>query len=106
MSLDNNVSLVILVIPTIGELNQQEFENDLQFYGLNPEEFDMLKIHKYMKEFGEEEGIKVIDLQPGVSKMFEDSEPKLYMDTDPHWTPEGHRLVAELIADDVVDVLE
>lgn len=48
--------------------------------------------------FARREGIDVVDLLPALERAARDGgEP--YFRTDPHWTPEGHAVAAEVLAD-------
>jgi len=63
----NNASLSIILIPG-KETTVEVFETSLKFYGLDPFEFDFFKVSRLMTEFGEVEGIPIIDLQPALAE--------------------------------------
>ena len=55
-----------------------------------------------LRRFCEQHGVRFIDLFPPISR----SGPKsAYFEDDPHWTPEGHRVVAEALFESTRDVI-
>jgi len=93
----NNASLSIILIPG-KETTVEVFKTSLKFYGLEPSEFDFFKVSKLMTEFGDAEGIPIIDLQPSLAEYARQGDEQLYFSIDRHWTPAGHKRVAEVLA--------
>lgn len=57
-------------------------------------------LRKSMLRLGQREGVDTIDLTPSFHQAIKSSSlGKYYFEGDHHWTPEGHRLAAELIRD-------
>jgi hypothetical protein len=54
--------------------------------------------------FLKEQGIMYVDLLPAFRKRANSSSP-LFFEPDSHWTPEGHRLAADLLMDPTVAIL-
>ena len=91
--------LVLVYVPTIVQIEEEDWQNKRDLYGLIGE-FDLLRPNRQIAGFAALYGIPLLDL-------YESFEPasqtqKLYYQ-DSHWTPQGHALAAALIQDYLLD---
>ncbi|RME83005.1 MAG: hypothetical protein D6775_09290, partial [Caldilineae bacterium] len=89
-----DIPVVVVLLPDENQINPA-----LQDAILDPAErdnYDFDMPQSMLREMFGEMGIPTIDLLPA----FRDDPRCLYMN-DTHWTPEGHRLAAEHIADEL-----
>ncbi len=68
-------------------------------FGLTAADLDRELPQQRLAAWSAQSGVPVIDLLPGFRAA---ANPHLYFNADPHWTPAGHALAAQLIADGMV----
>ena len=91
---EQNINFAVAVIPHINQI----------YFDRYPEQYKKIARNRwgspdgYSKTIGilKQNNIKVIDLYPGLLK---NKEHNVYFHGDRHWTPEGHRVVAGIIAE-------
>jgi lysophospholipase L1-like esterase len=89
---------VVLLVPNHLQVYPELWQEAVKEYHLDAQEYDLEAPHKRLVRACQEDGIAVLDLLPGLRDAAAGSLP-IYWRQDPHWTPEGHRVVAELIAE-------
>jgi hypothetical protein len=70
----------------------------LDFAGSDPGRMDFDKPDRILMGFLRERGIPHLDLRPGFQEFGQKSGGRLHFRYDGHWTREGHRLAADLVA--------
>jgi len=99
---EKDVSVAMVMIPIKVEVYEDQFVKGLQFYDLNPDEFEINKIQTLLTTFGENNNMQVIDLRPSFVEYVQQSNSKVYFDHDMHWTPLGHEIASNTIAKEIV----
>jgi len=90
--------VAVLLIPLWIQVSDAQHEQFLKEYQLELGDIDLDRPQRMMKQFGLDEGIRVIDLQPEFKDWEQRHEDDLYLKGDAHWTVSGHRLASELVA--------
>lgn len=85
--------LLVVMIPTREQLHQELAPDD------RPRDWE--KPQRHFTAFLERSGIPYLDLRPGLEAVRD--EAPLYYTFDAHWTPRGHALAAEAIAEKLDD---
>ena len=92
IALQQSSVLIPVIIPELMQIDRSTAPPFIR----RPEELDLEKPQRIFTEFFHENGIPYIDLLPA---MRHSHEKALYFRGDRHWTPAGHQLAAELIAE-------
>jgi SGNH hydrolase-like domain, acetyltransferase AlgX len=90
-------ALVVVVIPTAAQVEDERWQDVRRRHGLRAEDFDLEKPQRRLRAFAEASGLPLVDLLPTLRAAAR-SGPHLYYATDPHWTARGHEVAAEEIA--------
>jgi len=91
--------LVVVIIPTRSQVDPVAFGAELARMNLNPDDYDLEKPNRWLREALDAMRVQVIDLTPGFrSQRGADKNSRLYFEIDRHWTEQGHALAARLIA--------
>jgi acetyltransferase AlgX (SGNH hydrolase-like protein) len=90
---ERGIRMVLVLLPDHVQVDQQLRQEFLAARGEDPSQFDFQKPQHMLKEWGERNGVRTIDLLP----QFREAAPQeaLYFSTDLHITAAGHRLVSE-----------
>lgn len=88
----------LIVIPHSLQVYPKLWEQALAEHCLAPGDFSLEQPGRRLAEFCRPHGIHVLDLLPGLRRAAPESLP-LYYFRNPHWTEEGHRVTAGLIAE-------
>lgn len=84
--------LLPILIPELGQIDPKTIPNFIS----QPEQLDLDKPQRLLTDFFQRHQISYIDLLPILRAH---SDQQTYFREDRHWTPTGHRLAAEAIAD-------
>lgn len=89
----------LIVIPRSWQVEPQGLAAMIEALAIDPEELDLDRPQRFLKEWGAERDVEVIDLLPAFRQAVSD-EPdlRLYHSPDAHWTAAGHALAAETVA--------
>ena len=91
--------LKIATIPMDVQTNKKYWNKYPEIY-FDDEAYEKTRPQTHLKEYTELMGIDFIDLLP-YFKEADDSKWLYYEKTDPHWTPEGHELAAQIIFNNI-----
>lgn len=96
------IRLVVLMIPDETQIEPELQDRLFARFQLPPrEEFDFDLPQRLLDDWLESRGIPVVDVLPAFRRAAGSS--ILYIPNDTHWSPAGHRLAAQLLADMIVD---
>jgi hypothetical protein len=91
---EHNIKIVILDIPSSFQVSDELMKEALNAYGVSPWGFDFAYPERKIRELLEDKPnlvfVETLD-------EFRQSGKRLYYSKDPHWTPEGHALAAEIL---------
>jgi hypothetical protein len=97
----------VFLIPEIAQVDETAYQAHVGEYSgkwdMTVAAWDTAAPNKAMVEMLSARGIPVLDLLPAFIAHTTGSDEPLYFAKDQHFTPEGHRVTAELICDWVVD---
>lgn len=97
-----NVPFMVIVAPSFVQVNDEIWD---EFTSRYPHEsFNREKLSEMIKKWGQEDDYRVIDLLPVMRKASDDQ--KLYFPINQHWTPAGHRIVADELLPIVSEILD
>lgn len=91
----------IVLIPLSWQVSDERLTDFLSKYNRSRDGIDVQRPQEVMKEFGEAEGIDVIDLLPSLRKWRADNRKELFFDRDEHWNQYGQRVAARLVAEEL-----
>jgi len=95
-----NDNLVICIIPSREQLDEERLNTALDLLGYKKEDIDIEHPNRLIKEFCVQNNLLCIDLLP----VFKESGNKsLYFDIDPHFNREGHILASEIIYNELIN---
>jgi hypothetical protein len=92
-----NQRLVVLIIPTSYQVYSESWNNYLKGLELDPAQYDLDKPQRILKDFLREKNVECVDVLPVLRSKI--SGPPLFFTLDSHLTPEGHRVVGEVLCD-------
>ncbi|MAG15655.1 hypothetical protein CMO88_01190 [Candidatus Woesearchaeota archaeon] len=90
---ESGSEFIILIIPDKFQVEEDSWKPLTERYGITSKDFDMEKLNRLIKEFGEESSITVIDPLP----QLREAEEKVYYDFDRHFNEKGNKIVSEVI---------
>jgi hypothetical protein len=97
----------VFLIPEIAQVDEMAYQEDVGNYtskwDLTVTTWDITRPNAAMTEMLTARGILVLDLLPAFNAHVESGGGTLYFANNRHFTPEGHRLTAELLCDWVID---
>lgn len=99
---EKGVPLSVVLIPDALQLSDQRWLATLGSLGLNAADLDPEEPNRFFTEMALAEDIPILDLLPKFKAAGADGH---YFTYDPHWTPAGHRLAADLLAHHVSTTL-
>jgi hypothetical protein len=88
---NHNIPFLVTIAPSFVQVNDELWDEFLSHYP--NESFEREKLSRMIKEWGDEDNYPVLDLFPALEKT--SSEQTLYFPINQHWTPAGHKVVAE-----------
>jgi hypothetical protein len=94
--------LVVLYVPTAAEIHPAIWAATRERYGLPEADWDIGRLARELGDVCRRNGIHFVD--PSDAFRAEAEKPllerrPLYFETDPHWTPAGHELAGQILAD-------
>lgn len=89
---------VVFAIPSNIQVDAEAWRQAVSDLDLDPGLYDIEQPNRRVLEICERHGIAAFDLLPGLRSASE-AGAALYYRRNPHWTAEGHRVAAELLAD-------
>ncbi len=95
--------LVVFYIPSIVEINPEFWEDTRRIYDLSAEEWSESLICQEIAGIFERNGIPLID--PTEQFIEATKTHELYFIEDRHWNASGHELVARLLKDKLIDLV-
>lgn len=96
MCADDGVPVVLVVIPTIFQIDSSFLSNKIiDFYGLDESRFDWLKPQTLIREhFNGQSGVDVVDMEQHLRNPV----LKYYLPRDNHWNGTAHAVAADVLA--------
>lgn len=88
--------LMFIIIPDAYQVHSGVREEIYEFYNLDPEDYDVLKVNKMTRAFLEDQEVFYLDLTDDFIELGE--EEYFYQHNDIHWNAKGMNLAASLIA--------
>ncbi len=92
-------ALVVVAIPAKEQVDATAWQDMQKSFGLTAADLDRDLPQQRLAAWSAGSGVPVIDLLPGFRAA---GNQQLYFNADPHWTPAGHALAAQLIGDGMV----
>ena len=97
----NRVDLLVLLIPTKGQVDERKFSEFVEKYDLDLSELELRKAQKILLQIGRENNIEMLDLLPEFSKRNKNN--TFYFEIDGHWNEKGHELASNLIYEKLIN---
>jgi lysophospholipase L1-like esterase len=92
--------VLVLIVPQIAQIEPAERARTMADYRFAEDEVDWGRPQRELRAQADSAGLAVLDLLPAFqSAALRDS---LYLPVDQHFSADGHRLTAELLAQEVV----
>jgi hypothetical protein len=91
---ENGARILIMVIP-----DQVQIEPDASVVGFGPDDYD---VQGRLQEFGEREGIAILDLAPALHAAYQQAGEPIYWKYDRHLKPPGQAAVARTICAEIL----
>lgn len=102
----NGASFGVVLIPAAWDVDDAAWENILNQLPLMRETpIDRERPSRLLSTFLAANGVPFMNLLPELKRRAEASQAPLYLRGDAHWTPEGHRVAADLLAAPVSEML-
>lgn len=98
---EKEIKLLVVLIPTKGQVDQEKFLEFVSKYEFDRSELELDKAQKIFLEFGKENNIKMLNLLPDFSKRNKNN--TFYFEIDGHWNEKGHELAANLIYEKLIN---
>lgn len=94
--------MAVFLIPLAIQMSDESIATFLATHSLRPDEIDVDLPQQQMKKWGDGAGVEVIDLLPAFRSGAKAEGEVLYLPADGHWSGRGHRLAAEVVADELI----
>lgn len=94
---DNNISLAITLVPLGWNVSKDENIEGRKHYGFSNITIPMGGIEDKIKRYCSENKVDYIDFFTAFKNFIEDSDQKLFLVSDGHWSDLGHKVAAEVI---------
>jgi len=105
LSVANGARFAVVLIPAFWEVDAHRWESALtQLPAMRNAALDLEEPSRRLTTFLAAHDVSVINLLPAFRERA-GSLPPLYLQSDAHWTVEGHRLAADLLAEPVAAML-
>jgi len=98
----HDARLLVVLLPAAIQVDDALWDRTLTLFHLSADEFDRAQLGKLFDQFTRRLGIPFLDLLPAMLSTY--TGPPLYFETDIHWTAEGHRAAAPVIARYLIEV--
>lgn len=89
----NRIAFLLSVHPTGHQVNSLEWAEGRKYWGLEARTYNSV-IFRSLKSFAQRKGIPFVDMTDTFRRK---STGDLYFPNDGHWTPKGHRVVADTL---------
>jgi lysophospholipase L1-like esterase len=99
-----NIDFIVGIYPDELHVNDELFDQVIDRFDFNREDYDLLLAQKLLKAFLDEEKIPYIDLTDDFVE--ESKEQTLYLLRDTHWNTAGNELAADLILETLLPFIE
>ncbi len=101
--LSGDSPVVVLIFPTSYHVEEELWEGRLEELGLDPSEFRMGMVQRRLGELCAELGLPVLDFTPLFRAL---ADPQsVFLPVNKHFNTVGHRMVAEHLAVEIVELL-
>jgi lysophospholipase L1-like esterase len=101
----NNAAFEVVLVPAAWEVDHTLWKEILsQIPAMSEARLDPERPSRQLTSFLRSHNVSVVNLLPDFLAQAESS-PPLYLPGDAHWTAEGHRLAADLLAEPVTAIL-
>ena len=92
----NSARTALLLIPDELQVNDSLYQEVLDYFGLDPNDFDLDEPGKILAQFCREEGIECLDLAQTMRKGQKELD-RTYHLRDMHWNANGNRVASEAL---------
>jgi len=97
---ESGARLYVMMIPDMYQTWPSYYATTARRYGYDPQAYDLTRPNRKLRSICDALEIACLDLLPGMRESMDDGH-RLYYRRDRHWTPEGHRLAARALRDDL-----
>jgi hypothetical protein len=94
--------LVVFLIPLRMQISDRNLQGFLDGHDMTRDQIILDQPQRTMMQIGTVEGIMVMDLLTGFRRQEKMAPDRLYLEEEGHWTAAGHRLAADLVADQLI----
>ena len=92
---ERGIPWTLILLPAEEQVDRELQRLYVEMHGGLPEEYEFLKPQRLLLEWGQERGVKVVDLAPAF--LAHTAERRHYVDNDVHWNVNGNALAAQVI---------
>ena len=93
----HRTKLLVVALPTQYQVHEDLWTHHFTTFGLRPEEYDLEKPQKILREFCVNHGIDFVDVLPAMRAQA--GKERLFYPIASYMTPAGHRVVASVVSD-------
>lgn len=97
---ERGLPFMVVVVPSSFQIYDGDLSQWTALYGISGKA-DIDRPERELREFADDEGIKIIDLLPSFREEAKKRKDRLYYRTDPHWNSAGHSLAAKVIGEEI-----
>ena len=90
--------LAVLVVPDPVQVDEALWRSAVAELRLDPVAFDRDRPNAMLARLGREQGFEVVDPLAAMRRHAAEG-ARLFLPGDPHWSPDGHRVAAEVLAE-------
>jgi hypothetical protein len=101
---DHGVPSAFILVPSHFQVDQTALERHMSGFDVDPEDVLIDQPNEILSRHMRERGLQVIDPLPGMRHQFRATGEPLFGRVDTHLSAEGHRVMWELVADDIARV--
>lgn len=102
LSREHNFKLLLLIIPSRFQIEQDRWEKIKNQLRISDNDFDIELPNKKLKQICKKYNILCLDSLPELIKQYKNGERVHYI-SDPHLSPEGHKIIANLLFDFIIN---
>lgn len=95
--------MAIFMLPLFIQTSEEKLAQFLPAQGLTQEHINIYQPQQIMKQWGKEMRVPVIDLLPEFLEWTKKRGQTLFLESDGHWTTDGHRLAAIVVSRQLVE---
>jgi hypothetical protein len=96
--------LAVFLIPLSMQLSDERLELFLSRHGVDAAQIEPEAPQQAMRAWASDRDVQVIDLLPGFRERAIERPKSLYLESDGHWTAEGHGLAAQLVSKELLSL--